>query len=84
MHFHLTRSRAAAHAEIFECAAEARFLMALEVREGNDDVRVHQRPADLRVFHILAAHDRHFDIIAAAQAVCNDHVTAGGKRRKTV
>ena len=33
VHFHLTRARAAAHAEVLERAAEARLLVALEVRQ---------------------------------------------------
>lgn len=33
VHGHLARTRAAAHADVLERAAEARFLMALEVRQ---------------------------------------------------
>ena len=84
VHFHLARARAAAHADVLERAAVARLLMPLEVREGDDDVRVHQGSADLRVFHILAANDRNLHIVAAAQTVGNDHMAARRERRKAV
>ena len=81
---HLARAGAAAHAGVLQRAAEARLLMALEVVQGNKDVRVHDRAADLRILDIFAAHDRDLDLVGALEAVGDDDLTSGGQRGEAV
>ena len=84
MLLHLAGARAAAHAEVLHGAAEARLLVALEVRETDDDVRVHERAADLGVLHVLAARHGHLDLVEALEAVGDDRVTAGLERVEAI
>ena len=56
VHFHLARPGAAAHAQVLDGPAKARGLMALEVVQADDDVRVHDGLADLGLLHIVALH----------------------------
>ena len=79
VHGHLARTRAAAHADVLERAAEARFLMALEVRERNDDIRVHHGPTDTGGLAVFAARDGNLDIVRTFQTVGDDDMTAGGE-----
>ena len=78
MLFHLAGAAAAAHADILDGAAKARHFMALEVSQADENVGIHDGPADFRFFDVFAILDRHFDFIGAAQAVRNDDLTAGG------
>ena len=78
MHIPLALVGAAAHAQVLQRTAEARFLMAFEMVQGDDDVRVHHRPANHRLLHVLAAIDRNRHLVGTLQAVGNDHVAAGG------
>ncbi len=84
VHFHFSGTGAAAHAHVFEGAAEARALMSLEMVQRDDDVRVHDRPADFCFLHVLAAFNRHEHIVRAFQPVGDDDMTVRGKRRKAV
>ena len=84
VHFHFAGARAAAHAEVFERAAKARHFVALEVGEGNDDVGVHQRAADLGFLYVLAALYRHGQVVGALQAVGNDGLHTGLEGVKAV
>lgn len=79
MLFHLARAAAAAHAQVFDGAAEAGGLVPLEVVEADDDVRVHDGPADLGLLHIFAARHRHQRLVGALEAVGDDDLAAGGK-----
>lgn len=81
---HLARARAAAHAEVLHGAAEARALVPLEVREADHDVGVHEGAADLRVLDVLAAHDRHLDLVEALEPVGDDGVAPGLERVEPV
>ena len=50
--------------------------MALEMREADEDVGIHDGAADLGLLDVLAVLDRHLDIIRAAQAVADDDLAA--------
>ena len=77
MHFHLARAGAAAHAEILDRAAEARRFVALEVRQRDHDIRVHQRTADLGGGDVFAVHGD-VDVVRALQTVGDQQVAADG------
>ena len=81
---HLARARATAHADILERAAEAARLMALEVGQRNEHIRVHDGLSDLGFLDVFAALDRHISFVRAFQAVRNDDMAAGRERRKAV
>ena len=76
---HLTGPAAAAHADVLQRAAEARLLVALEMGQGDEHVRVHHRPADLGLLHIFAAAHRHLHLVVALEAVGDDDLAAGGQ-----
>ena len=84
MHVPLALIGAAAHAQVLQRATEACLLMALEVVQGDDDIRIHNGPADFRLLHHRAPRHRHSYIIGALQAVGNDHMAAGGVGSKAV
>ena len=75
MLFHLAGAAAAAHADILDGAAKARHFMALEMSQADENVGIHDGPADFRLFDVFAVLDRHFDFIGAAQAVGDDDLT---------
>ena len=52
--------------------------------QGDEHVRVHHRPPDLGVLHVLAARHRHLHLVVALQAVGNEDLTAGGHGIKAV
>ena len=79
MLLHLSGPTAAAHADVFQSAAEARLLMALEVGQGDEHVGIHDGPADLGLLHQLAAHHRHSHLVAALDAVCDDDLASRGQ-----
>ena len=84
MLLHLARAGAAAHADILERTAEAGGLVALEVGQADEHVRIHDGAADLGGLAVFAVRHRHFHLIRAAQTVTNDHLTAGGHGPETV
>ena len=81
---HLTRTGAAAHADVFQAAAEARLLVAFEMGQGDEHIGVHHRPADLGLLHILAALHGDGHLVIALQTVGNNDMAAGGIGGKTV
>ena len=78
VHIPFAPSGAGAHAQILQSATEAGLLVPLEVVQGDDDIRVHNGPADIGLFHIFAAVDGHGHIVGALQTVGNQHMGAGG------
>ena len=76
VHLHLAAARAGAHAEVLNRAAEARYLVALEVRQRDYHVGVGYRAAYLRFLYILAAIDGDERLVGALQAVGYDDVAA--------
>ena len=78
VHIPLALVGAAAHAQILNGPAEAGLLMALEMVQGNNNVRIHNGPANHGVLHIFAAPHRHGHLVGALQAIGNDYVAAGG------
>ena len=81
---HLACTAAAAHAQVLHTAAKAGLLVALEVREGDHDVRVHEGVADLGLVHVLAVLHRDEGLVGALEAVGYDHLAAGGVRGEAV
>lgn len=84
MLLHLASAAAAAHADVLDGAAEASRLMALEVREADEDIGIHDGTADLGLLDVLAVLDRHLDIVRAAQAIADDDLAARRRRVEAV
>ena len=61
----LTGARTAAHADIFDRAAEAGHLMSLEMGQADKDIGVHDGAADLSFFDVFASGHRNSDVIGA-------------------
>ena len=78
MLLHLAGPASAAHAQVFDGTAEACHLVALEMAQHDDDIRVIQGAADIGLPAELTIGHRDADIIRALQAVGNDVVAAGG------
>ena len=78
VHFHFTGPGAAAHAQVLQRAAEAGALVALEVVQRNDDIGVHNGPADFGGLAENAAGDRDLHIVGALEAVGDQDLAAGG------
>ena len=55
----------AAHANVFDGAAESGHLMALEMGQADEDICIHDSTSDLGCFYIFTAFYRNFDIIGA-------------------
>ena len=62
MHLHLACPGAAAHADVLKGSAKACRLMALEMGQGYEDIRVHDSPSYLGFPDILPIHG-HKDIV---------------------
>jgi hypothetical protein len=75
---HLAGAAAAAHADVLQRAAEARGLVALEVGQADEHVRVHDGAADVGLLHELAVRHGHVHLVGAAQAVADEDLAAGG------
>ena len=52
--------------------------MALKVGQADEHIRVHDGTADLGGLAVFAVGHRHLHLIGAAQAVTDEHLTAGG------
>ena len=81
---HFTGTAAAAHTDVFAGSAKTSALMPFEMRKGNQDICIHNGPADERGLTVLTVGYRDFHIILTAQAVSNDNMAAGGNRVETV
>ena len=75
---HLAGPGAAAHADVLDGTPKAGGLVALEVGQADEHIRVHDGAADLGGLAVFAARHRHLHLIGAAQAVGDEHLTAGG------
>ena len=81
---HLACTGAAAHADVLDGAAEAGSLVALEVVQADEHIRIHDGPADLGRLAVLAPRHRHFHLVGAPQTVGDQHLAAGGHGPKAV
>ena len=77
MLLHFSGPAAAAHAQVLDGAAETGELVALEMAEDNNDIRIVQRPADIGFPAEFAIRHRDRDIVRSLQAVRNDVMTSG-------
>ena len=84
VHLLLAGARAAAHADVLERAAEAGGHVSLGMREGDEDIGIHDGAADLRRAQIFAAADGHEVVVLALEPVGNDALRAGGHGRVAV
>ena len=84
VHIPLALVGAAAHAQILQSAAEAGFLMPLEVVQGDDDVGIHDGSADPGGLGVLAAFHGDRYIVGALQTVGDQHMAAGGEGGEAV
>ena len=57
--------------------------MSFEMGQGDQDIRIHQRTADLCLFDILALHRNKY-LIGTFQSVCDDNRAAGSIRSKSI
>ena len=79
MHGHLAGAAAAAHADILDRAAEPGQFMPLEMAQGNENVRIHDRTSDKRGFENFTAVHGHFHIVRTLQAVADDDLAPRGQ-----
>lgn len=84
VHLHLARTGTAAHAKVFQRAAEARHLMSLEMGQANNDIGIHQRTANLRFLHQLAVRYGYIRLISTLQTVSDDYMAASGERIEAI
>lgn len=77
---HLAGARTAAHADVFQAAAEAACLVALEVGQRDKHIRVHDGLSDFGLLDVFAALNRHIRFVRALQTVRDDDMAAGGER----
>ena len=54
------------------------------MRQGDENVGVHDGPADLGLLHILAALNRDLHVVIAPEAVSDEDLASGGEGRKAV
>ena len=84
MLLHLACTAARAHAQILNSAAEARHLVALEMRKADDDICIHNSTADLSRFAVFRIFYRNLDLIRTAQTVGDDDLAARCHRVEAV
>ena len=53
--FRLAGAGPASHTDILNRAAKTGHLMSFKMRQADEHIRIHNRTADLRLFHILAS-----------------------------
>ena len=78
MLMHLAGPGAAAHADILAGAAETGGFMALEMGEGDQDIRVHDGAADEGGLAELAVGHGNLHIVRAPETVGDDDMATGG------
>ena len=78
VHLHLAGPGAASHAQVLKCASKTGCLMPLKVGQGNDNVRVHNGPANLCLLHVLSVNGNQ-GFIRSLEAVGNNNMTSCGK-----
>ena len=84
MLFHLPGTAAAAHADIFNGTAKARRFMTFEVSQADEDVGIHNGPADFSRFDVFAVFNGAFNFLCTADTVSNDDLTACRHRVITI
>ena len=84
MHFHFASTRATAHAQILNSTAKASHFVSLKVRQGNDNIGIHNSAANLRFLHKLSIFNRHISLISALKAIGNNHMATSRKGTKAV
>ncbi len=84
MLLHFACAGAAAHADVFQRAAKTSRLVALEVVERHEDIRVHDRLTNLRLFDVLGARQRNELFVEPLEPVGDDDLAAGGGHGKSV
>ena len=75
---------AAAHADIFDCAAKAGHFMAFKMRQADKYIRIHNSPADFCRLYIFAALYRNIYVIRTLKAIANDNGTSYGQRGEPI
>lgn len=80
----LAGTRATAHADILNGAAETCHFVTFEVRQADEDIGIHDGAANQGFLGVFAAFDGHGNVICAFQAVANDDRATDGERCETV
>ena len=57
--------------------------MAFEMRQTDDDIRIHYSASNLRLFYVISIH-RYQYIVRAFQPISNQYLTARGKKVEAV
>ena len=84
VHLQLSPYRAAAHAEVLQCAAESGHLMPLEVGERDDDVGVGQGCSNLRSLAIFGVVEWNLAVFNTLDTVGDDNWSLHGYRIEAV
>ena len=74
---HLAGPASAAHSDILDRSAESGQLMALEMCQRDEDIRIHHRAADVSCLAVLAVRHRNLKVIRAAETVRDQNLTSG-------
>ena len=75
---HFAGAAAAAHTDILYGAAEAGAFVTFKMCEGDEDVRIHNRPSDVSFGAVFTVRNRNKNIVGSAQAVTDEDLTSGG------
>ena len=75
---HLAGAASAAHADVLDCTAETRRLMALKVSQADEHIRIHNGAADFCRFAEFAVENGNFHIVCAAQTIADDNLATRG------
>src|SRR5699024_3224944 len=78
MLLHLAGPAAAAHADVLDSAAKSGGLVALEVGQADQDIGVHNGPADLGRLAVFPVGHGDLHLVGAPQAVPDQDLAAGG------
>ena len=84
VHFHFSSTRAAAHTNIFDSAAETRGLMALKMVEGDNDIGIHQSLADFSFLDQLPMGNCHIGLVRAFQTIGDNNMAASRKGAEAI
>ena len=79
MYLHFPRAGTAAHSDIFQSPSKTGGFVALEVAQGDENVRIHNGASYFGFLYIFAAFHGDQFFIRPLQPVCNYHMTARGK-----
>ena len=84
MLLHLSCSAARAHTDVLDGTTETSHLMALEMGQADENIRIHDGPANLGLLDILTILDRHLSLIRTPETIGDDDLAARRERIEAV